>query len=332
MSKEQPPRRSSHIDMPVAYAAVGASKNPDIVRFPPEGMTSYEEELRLGSGQERFLIASSLLMTWGAQRGSGIAVTDIVRGSGSEYVGPSFSGDGIPEAAGEIEEQFGPDGEPYLVAGTTAVLRADGQESRSVLVVYTVDEDRRVGFAWGTCDEAGAVGEQLFTIEQRPDDTVWAVARGFLAAPKNGILGLRGRADVRSALDSVKLQIEALAPGAQPTPDLGPGEPAPMEAESPAVETPSEAYPSDEPLPDPVAAAVPEAPAEPVADPAPEAPAAPEAEPTESASEAEPTEPEPVEPEPVEPEPTEPTAAPEAPETTQRPAPTVHQRRPSSRS
>ena len=220
MSNEQPARRSSHIEMPVAYAAVGASKAPDLLRFPPEGTTPYEESLRLGSGQERYLLASSLLMTWGAQRGSGVAVADVVRGSGVRYAGVSFDDGGQPQAAGEVEEQFGPDGEPYLVAGTTAVLHAPGQDPRSVLIVYTVDEERRSGFAWGTCDEAGAVGEQLFTIEHRDDDTVWAVARGFLAAPKSGLLGLKARADLRVAVEAVKAQLAALAPGAAPVADL----------------------------------------------------------------------------------------------------------------
>ncbi|MGW9021491.1 DUF1990 family protein [Leucobacter chromiiresistens] len=264
MSQDQPPRRSSHVEMPVAYAAVGASKDPDVVKYPPEGTTPYEEELRLGSGQDRFLIASSLLMTWGAQRGSGVRVTDIVRGTGSEYVGPSFDGDGMPEAAGDVEEQFGPDGEPYIVAGTTAVLHAEGQDPRNVLVVYTVDEERRVGFAWGTGDEAGAVGEQLFVIEHRADDTVWAVARGFVAAPKNGLLGLRGRADVRTALDAVKRGIAALAPGAQPAPDLGPS----------AGEQPVAVEPAVEPAPEPAAETAPAAEAaaapEPAAAPAPQ--------------------------------------------------------------
>ncbi|MFV0433082.1 MAG: DUF1990 family protein [Leucobacter sp.] len=212
------PRRSSHVDMPVAYAAVGASKLPDLVRFPPEGSTPYEEELRLGSGQERFVTASSLLMTWGAQRGSGVRVEDVSRGSRRPYRGPSFDEDGNPQVAGAPEEHFAPDGEPYIVAGTTAVLRAEGQDPRSILVVYTVDEERRVGFAWGTCDEAGAVGEQLFVVELREDDTVWAVTRGFLSAPKNGLFGIKGRSDLRTAIDAAKAQIAVLAPGVQPLP------------------------------------------------------------------------------------------------------------------
>ncbi|WP_336651104.1 MULTISPECIES: DUF1990 family protein [unclassified Leucobacter] len=230
MSNEQPARRSSHVEMPVAYAAVGASKAPDLLRFPPEGTTPYEESLRLGSGQERFLLASSLLMTWGAQRGSGVTVADVVRGSGERYAGVSFDDAGTPQAAGEIEEQFGPDGEAYLVAGTTAVLHAPGQDPRSVLIVYTVDEERSSGFAWGTCDEAGAVGEQLFLVEHREDDTVWAVARGFLAAPKSGLLGLKARADLRVAVEAVKAQLAALAPGAVPVVD--PNAPKSIEAES----------------------------------------------------------------------------------------------------
>lgn len=229
MSGAEPTRRSSHVEMPAAYAAVGASKLPDLLRFPPEGSTPYEESLQLGSGQDRFIAASSLLMTWGAQRGTGIAVTHVSRGTDAEYVGPEFDEQGRAQAVSEIEEQFGPDGEPYLVAGTTAVLAAPGKPERSILVVYTVTEERVVGFAWGTSDELGAVGEQRFTVEFREDDTVWAVARGFLTSPKNGLLGLKARAVIREAIDAARDQLAALAPGAAPVPPA---------AEEPAIEEP----------------------------------------------------------------------------------------------
>lgn len=207
-------RRQTHVDMPVSYAAVGASRSVDLLRFPPEGSTPYEESLRLGSGEERFLLASSLLMTWGAQRGAGIGVEDVVPGPDDGYEGVEFDASGQANTAGPREHTYGPDGEPYLNAGTSASLTAKGQATRAVLIVYTVDEDHRVGFAWGTCDENGAIGEQSFTVEHRDDDTVWAVARGFLTAPKNGLLGRRGRADLRTAIEAVKLQLEALAPAA----------------------------------------------------------------------------------------------------------------------
>lgn len=263
--------------MPVTYAAVGASKDRDLLRFPPEGTTPYEETLRLGSGQERFLAASSLLMTWGAQRGNGVRVTEVEQGSGEFYSGLDFDADGIPQAASAVEEHFGPDGEPYVTAGTTATLQAEGRAERAVLVVYTINEERRVGFAWGTRDEAGAVGEQLFTVELREDDTVWAVARGFLMAPKSGILGLRAKADLRQALDAVKAQLQALAPGGRKpeaeragaelsAPDPGDtdglaeaGEPAPVP--DPAAEPDPAIEPGPEAVADPAGA--PESPVEP---------------------------------------------------------------------
>lgn len=238
MSNGEQNRRSSHVEMPAAYAAVGASKLPDLLRFPPEGSTPYEEALQLGSGQDRFLAASSLLMTWGAQRAAGIEVSEVERGADDVYVGPDFDADGRAQAASDIEEQFGPDGEPYLVAGSTAVLTAPGKPSRSVLVVYTVAEDRIVGFAWGTSDEHGAVGEQRFTVELREDDTVWAVARGFLTSPKNGLLGLKARSVIREAIDAAREQIGALAPGVAP---VTPPHPAEASAHDAPGDTPIDA-------------------------------------------------------------------------------------------
>lgn len=210
-------RRSGHVEMPVAYGAVGATQDPDLLRFPPVGFTPYEETLRLGSGEARFTLASSHLMTWGAHRAAGAEVTDVVRGTDEEYSGIGYDASGQAQATGEREDVFGPDGTPYLNAGTEATLRAHGLEARRVLVVYTVNEERTVGFAWGTSDERGPVGEQRFIVEWRDDGTVWAVARGFLAAPKSGLLGIKARSDLRSAVDAVKKQLEALAPGAAPT-------------------------------------------------------------------------------------------------------------------
>lgn len=200
--------------MPVAYAAVGASRAPDLLRFPPTGSTPYEESLRLGSGEERFVLASSILMTWGAQRGAGLHVEIVRRGTGGDYDGVTFGADGVAHVPAAREDTFAPDGEPYLTAGTTAMLTPEGGKSRRVLVVYTVDEASRVGFAWGTGDDLGAIGEQQFTVEHRTDGTVWAVARGFLVAPKNGLLGLKARADIRDAIEAVKQQLQALSPGA----------------------------------------------------------------------------------------------------------------------
>jgi uncharacterized protein (UPF0548 family) len=209
-------RRATHVDQGAVYAAAGATASPDLLRFPPEGSTAFAHELKIGSGASRFLIASNLLMTWGAQRAAGIVVSDIVQTDRELYSGVVFDGSGVPERAPDLEIRFGSEGEAYLTAGTTATLNWPGARnvSRHVRVVYVIDEARRVGFALGTADDAGAIGETAYVLEHRSDDTVWAIAQGFYRAPDSGFLGLRGRAAVRLAEKSAVEQITTLAPGA----------------------------------------------------------------------------------------------------------------------
>ncbi len=230
----EPVRRSTHVAHEVVYAAVGASAAPDLLRFPPEGATPYAEELRLGSGADRFLIASSLLMTWGAQRGAGIRVADIEVGDGGHYEGVVFDEHDTPQPAAEREDRYGPDGEPFLTAGTTLrlVREAEKRADRLMRVVYTVDEPRRVGFAWGSADAESAFGEELFVVEHRDDDTVWATVRGFVWAPEAGLLGVKGRSAVKQAVQESRDQLAALAPGGATA--------APVEGEAGSDEAPAE--------------------------------------------------------------------------------------------
>uniref|UniRef100_UPI003A8AA855 DUF1990 family protein n=1 Tax=Leucobacter sp. BZR 635 TaxID=3378705 RepID=UPI003A8AA855 len=145
--------------MPVAYAAIGASGAADLLRFPPAGSTPYEESLQLGSGQERFLTAANLLMTWGAHRAAGVDVADVERGEQGEYLGVQFGNGGTPELGDEPEELFSPEGEAYILPGTTATLTAQGKSARPIMVISTVDEPQRLGFAWGDREEAAGFGE-----------------------------------------------------------------------------------------------------------------------------------------------------------------------------
>lgn len=216
MSADTPgPRRSNHASMPVAYAAIGASTAPDLLRFPPADSTSYEETLQLGSGMERFLTAANLLMTWGAQRIAGVEVVDVVPGEPSDYHGVHFTEAGVPELGAAREELFTPEGEAYLLAGTTASFVGQGKEPRRVLVVTTVNETSRLGFVWGDRDEIAGYGEQMLTVEIREDGTVWAVARGFTFQPNSGLTaGLRQRAQVKEAVEQAQAFLQALAPGA----------------------------------------------------------------------------------------------------------------------
>ena len=215
MSAEEPrPRRSNYTEMPLSYGAVGASKHPDLMKFPPVGTTPYEHAVRLGSGHERFVLAGASLMTWGAQRRAKLELSRIVPGDGGNYSGVQFSSQGEPQPAAEPELHYGPDGEAYLTVGTRLTVQNPGANvEREMLVLYTVDEPRRTGFAWGSVTAEQAIGEELFTVELRTDDSVWAVARGFVSAPTGGLFGLKGKALVKDAIELAKTQIEALAPG-----------------------------------------------------------------------------------------------------------------------
>lgn len=208
-------RRSTHVAHDVVYVAVGASSAADLMEFPPEGSTPFELELRLGSGSDRYLAASSLLMTWRAQRGAGIEVRDIEAGEGDGYVGVTFDAEGRPQPPEADDVRYGPDGEPFLTDGSTAVFCWPGKRGeRRIRVVYTIDGPGRTGFAWGTADDAGAVGEQVIAVEHREDDTVWGTARGFLWGSNAGPRGTRGRSGIKALVASAREQLAALGPGA----------------------------------------------------------------------------------------------------------------------
>lgn len=211
-------KRSTRASKPATYAAVGASNDPNIVRFPPEGFTGHSDEVRLGIGERAFQAASDALMSWQAQRRAGFEVTDITQDSQMRYAGIRFTDDGRPLGpVDESERSFSASGEAFITSGTSATLTWKTRKAdRHVRVMFTVNEDRRTGFALGTLDENGVVGEELFWVELRADASVWAGVRGFLAAPESGWLGLKQKALVRLAIASSRAQIRALVPGHLP--------------------------------------------------------------------------------------------------------------------
>ncbi len=205
-------RRSTHSDLSVSYGAVGASRDPDIMRFPPEGATPSEDEVRLGSGSERFRIASASLMTWGAQRGAGATVTDVEDGTGTQYTGVVFDGDGQPMTVAEMQEQlFTAEGEAFLSAGQAATITW-GEQARRVRVVYVVTEQRQFGFAIGTMDAEGVVGEERFVVQHRDDDSVWAMYRGFHELTTSLWKNPKQLGAIRVAQERATKQLRALLP------------------------------------------------------------------------------------------------------------------------
>jgi uncharacterized protein (UPF0548 family) len=188
-------RRSTFTDAPVTYGAVGGTQADDLLVYPPKGYRAIEHRVKLGSGDQRFETSVRSLMTWGIQRGSGIEVTDIEPGTGEQYAGVVFNGDGSPaelQAHRGNETLFTDDGTPYIANGMTAVLRiplGPFHVSAPLRVVYVIDEPRRVGFAYGTLHGHPESGEEAFVVEHREDDSVWLMIRAF-SRPANGMYRL----------------------------------------------------------------------------------------------------------------------------------------------
>jgi uncharacterized protein (UPF0548 family) len=210
-------RRSTFTDQSVTYGAIGATLDPDLLRYPPAGFRPAEDTVRLGSGQERFDRAAESLMTWAIQRGAGFEIEDISAGTGAQYPGIVYDADGSPLAdqpAPRTEQRFTADGIPYIAAGMTATLRRRkrfGTADTPVLVVYVIDEPERVGFAYGTTAEGPESGEESFILEHRDDDTVWLTIRSVLQTA-GGIRSLGAPAVRRRRRELTKLELRALHP------------------------------------------------------------------------------------------------------------------------
>jgi len=178
-------RRETFTDAAVTYGAIGGTLAPDLLRYPPKGHRPQERSVRLGSGEERFNLASRSLMTWGVQRGSGVSVSDLESGTGVQYSGLRFNADGSAAAdqnRSDNEETFSDDGTPYIINGMTARLKVPFGPftvTAPVRVVYVIDEVDRVGFAYGTMKGHPESGEESFVVARHEDDSVWLTVRAF---------------------------------------------------------------------------------------------------------------------------------------------------------
>lgn len=179
-------RRGSFKDDTVDYAAVGATQAADLMHFPPERSTPAEESWRIGSGRARFEGASESLMSWTAQRGAGLTLSDVRPASGPMYSGVSFDAEGTPIAPSKAESdlRYDAEGTPYVAPGTTVRVsgRVSGMRADAELrVIFVIDEPRRVGFALGTVGDSVVSGEESFMLEWNDKDEVWFTVRAFEA-------------------------------------------------------------------------------------------------------------------------------------------------------
>lgn len=129
---------ASQRDLPFTYAEVGATN-----ASPPTGYNIDHNRIQLGSGEAIYRKAVSALKNW---RHFDLGWVTIA-----------------------------PCGVPVEVGATVAVkARAFGTWSLSATrIVFTIEEERRFGFAYGTLPDHVEKGEEQFLVEWLPDDTVW---------------------------------------------------------------------------------------------------------------------------------------------------------------
>ncbi len=145
----------------VTYGAVGGTRAPDLLAFPPSGFRARESRARIGHGPERWEHAWLQVMSWGVKRRSGFRVERVAS-----------------EGGPRTEVLFSPDGFELLHAGDTVVLKF-GPLDEPARVVYVVDEPRRRGFGYGTLPGHPLEGEESFVVEYREDESVWLTVRSF---------------------------------------------------------------------------------------------------------------------------------------------------------
>ncbi|AZS36906.1 hypothetical protein CVS47_01526 [Microbacterium lemovicicum] len=177
-------RRGTFRDETVDYAAVGGTQASDLMQYPPERSIPAEESWRIGSGQARFETAGEALLSWSAQRGGDLRLSDVRPAAGPMYSGVSFDeeGNAVSPSRLEADQRFDTDGTPYVGPGTTIRLhgRVDGMNADAELrVIFAIEEARRVGFALGTVGSSVVSGEESFLIEWYPNDEVWFTVRAF---------------------------------------------------------------------------------------------------------------------------------------------------------
>lgn len=129
---------ASQRDLPYTYAEVGATNTT-----PPVGYNVDHNRIQLGSGEATFHGAVDALKKWRHFELGWVAIV--------------------------------PRGVRVEVGAMVAVkARAFGTWSLNALrVVYTIEESRRFGFAYGTLPDHVEKGEERFLVEWLADDTVW---------------------------------------------------------------------------------------------------------------------------------------------------------------
>lgn len=129
--------------MPLTYPHVGATRDGDL----PDGWRHVRHRARLPDGC--FATAGAAVLTWRLHRAAGIRMTT-----------------DAPRAAPGVTVTSGLGVGPLRLPAPCEV-------------VWTVDDDRRAGFGYGTLPGHPALGEEAFVVERDDAGRVWFAVRAF---------------------------------------------------------------------------------------------------------------------------------------------------------
>ncbi|WP_425846449.1 DUF1990 family protein [Agrococcus sp. TSP3-2-1] len=166
------------------YGAVGATSHFDFTRFPPKGFEVVQRRSRIGHGRPRFDAAVAALRTWKVQRLAGIEVDVVGTEDGTVYRPVGFQdGEATRAASVEPQQDFGPDGEPFLQPGDSIDqrIRFLGIQLHAPMRVIAVEEEPNShGVILGSLEGHPEAGEERFTVEIAEDETVFLHFRAIV--------------------------------------------------------------------------------------------------------------------------------------------------------
>ncbi|PZG97168.1 DUF1990 domain-containing protein [Streptomyces sp. NTH33] len=125
------------------YEEVGATREQG---HCPPGFHPLHVRTRIGEGEEVFRRASEAVLTWEVHRALGVGV------------------DASAERA---------------AAGVDVTVSVAGIVRAPCRVVWTVEETRRAGWAYGTLPGHPECGEEAFVVDRTGDGTVWLTVTAF---------------------------------------------------------------------------------------------------------------------------------------------------------
>ncbi|CAL9564539.1 DUF1990 family protein [Streptomyces sp. enrichment culture] len=134
--------------MSFTYDEVGATRRAG---YCPPGFHPLHVRTRIGEGEAVFRRAAEAVCTWEMHRALGV---------------------GIDASAERADE------------GVDVTVTLAGVIKAPCRVVWTVDEPRRAGWAYGTLAGHPECGEEAFVVERTGDGTVWLTVSAFSRGAK----------------------------------------------------------------------------------------------------------------------------------------------------